>query len=105
MVFKEVTNTDFGLKKAAFEQHQSLPFEFVDELTQTHTQVLISLRLLLQNTPRFFIREAFLESVQDFDICKLALRKPCLCDYAQALSQHAKELGTVGDDDNRLLDG
>lgn len=63
MTLKNVTNTDFGLKKAAFEQHQSLPFEFVDDLAQTHTQVLISLRFLLQDAPGFFIREAFLEPV------------------------------------------
>lgn len=77
----------------------------MNKLAQTHAQVLISLRLLLQDTPGLFIREAFLEPVQDFDICKLALRKPGLRDYAQALSQHTKELGTIGDDDNRLLDG
>lgn len=105
IAYMNVKTTDFGLKKTAFEQHQCLRFELVDKLAQTHTQVLVTLSLLLQDTPGFFIREAFLEPVQNFDICKLSLRKPCLRDYAQALSQHAKELGTVGDDDNRLLDG
>jgi hypothetical protein len=93
------------LKKAAFEQYQGLPFEFVDDLAQTHTQVLVPLCLLLQEASGFLIREAVLEPLQNFNICKLVLGKPCLCDYAQALSQHAKELGTVGNDDNRFLDG
>lgn len=97
--------TNLGLKKTAFEQHQSLPLEFVNELAQTHAQVLVPLRLFLQEASSLFICETILESLQNIDVCELALGKPCLRDDAEALPQHAKELGAICDDDNRFLHG
>lgn len=101
----ESDNTNLGLKETALEEHQSLPLELVNQLAQAHTQVLVSLRLLLQDASGLFVRKTFLEPAEDVDVCKLALGKPCLGDYAEALSQHAKELGAVCDDDNRFLHG
>lgn len=101
----ESGNTNLGLKKTAFEEHQSLPLELVNQLAQTHAEILVSLRFLLQDTSGLFIRETFLKAAQDIDVCELALGEPCLSDYTEALSQHAKELGAVCDDDNRFLHG
>lgn len=91
------------LKKTAFQQHQCLPFELVDQLSQAHADILISVTLLIQDPSTLLICKTFLESPQNFGICELTLGEPRLCHNAESFAQHAKELGSVGNDHNSLL--
>ena len=76
------------------------------KLPQAHPEVMvIALFLLLHETPSLLIGETLLEALEDLDIGELALGKPSLGHNAQALPQHTKGLGTVGDDDDGLLHG
>lgn len=63
-----------------------MPFEFVDQLPQTHTEVLVAVRLVVQQAPILFIRQALLKPAQDLDISEFSLGKPSLRHNAQALT-------------------
>lgn len=100
---RPVRDTYLWLKETAFQQHQCLPFELVDQLSQTHADILISITLLIQDTSTLLICKTFLEPPQDFGICELTLSEPRLCHNAESFAQHAKELRSVGNDHNGLL--
>lgn len=88
------------LKQSTFEQNQSLPLEFVDQLAKRNTKIVIHFTLLVlkQNW------QALLKSVHDFEIGEVFLGEPSGRDDAQLSFDSAKMLGTVADDHDGLLD-
>lgn len=86
------------LQQTALKQHQCLPLKLPQQLPQIHTQILIPILL-----PLHLLRQTLLKPFQNLRIAKLALRKPSLRDDAEALSQHAKVLRTVGHHHNGFL--
>lgn len=75
----------------------------MDQLPETHAQVLVPVDVVVQQAPRLLVGQALLEAAEDLDVGELALSEPGLGDDAQALAEHAKELGAVGDDHDGLL--
>jgi hypothetical protein len=100
-----VGRAHLGLEKAALQQDQRLPLELVNELPQAHAEILVLVSLVIEQAPLLLIRQALLEPAQDFDVGEFSLGKPSLRDDTKALAQHAKGLGTIGDDNNGFLDG
>lgn len=101
-VFKPCT-THLGLQQAAFQQHKRLPLVLMNELPQAHTKILIAATFLLHDASGLFICQALLKAAQNLNIGKLALGKPGMRDHAEALTEHAKELRAVGNDDDGFL--
>jgi hypothetical protein len=92
------------LEEATLQQNQSLPFVFVYQFTKTHTEILVSVYLVIENAFGFLICQTLLESAENLNIGKLTLRKPSLRDNTQTLTKHAEELRAIGNDHNSLLD-
>lgn len=98
-------STYLGLKKTALEQYQRLPLEFMNQFPKAHAEVLISISLVVEEAPNLFICKALLKPSQNLNVGKLLLGEPGLCHNAEALTEHTKELGAVGNDHDGLLNG
>lgn len=57
-----------------------------------------------EQTPPLFVGQRLLEALEDLDIGEIPLSEPGARHHRQPLSQRAKGLRTIGDDDNGLLD-
>lgn len=93
------------LEETALEQDQSLPFELMNQLPQTHAEILVTVYSFVEKAPSPLIREALLKPPEDVNIGELALCEPCLRYYGETFSQHTKALRAINDDNDGLLYG